>query len=242
VTAPPLPSLVVFDLDDTLYPYAPCHTAGMGALVKFAARQLGVKERAFLQVWEAARARVKTRLGDTGSSHSRLLYGHEAIEMLGLRSQPALALALEQEYWREYLLAARLRPGAEDLLAALRYSGISIAIVTDLTAQIQFRKMVHLGLDQVVDHIVVSEEAPTDKLGLPPFRILFERLEEGVAKHVWFVGDSIADVSCVAQLVEEGLIAEGTAWLLEGRDAGNSNVRTWRDLRTIEQALEAPRA
>ncbi|MCW2579728.1 MAG: hydrolase [Blastococcus sp.] len=237
MTPPPLPSLVIFDLDDTLYPYEPSHRAGTAALVTFAARELGVKERAFLDVWEGARKRVKGRLGATGSSHSRLLYGHEAIEMLGLRSQPALALAMEQEYWREYLLAAKLRPGARDLLSSLRFNNIPIAIVTDLTAQIQFRKLVHLDLDQVVDHVVASEEATTDKIGLEPFRVLFDRLPRHESSHVWFIGDSVADVSCIERLVEERLIESGTGWLLAGRGEAPPGCLTWSNLETIENAL-----
>lgn len=237
MTTPRLPSLVIFDLDDTLYPYEPCHRAGTAALVQFAARELGVKERAFLDVWDSARKRVKNRLGATGSSHSRLLYGHEAIEMLGLRSQPALALALEQEYWREYLLAAKLRPGARDLLSTLRFNNIPIAIVTDLTAQIQFRKLVHLELDQVIDHVVTSEEASTDKVGLEPFKVLFERLPRQESSHVWFVGDSVPDVDCIERLVADGLIESGTGWLLAGRGTAPAGALTWSRMDAIEDAL-----
>ena len=237
MTTAKLPSLVIFDLDDTLYPYEPSHRAGTSALVEFAARELGVKERAFLDTWDAARKRVKARLGDTGSSHSRLLYAHEAIEMLGLRSQPALALAMEQEYWREYLLVARLRPGARDLLSSLRYNNIPVAVVTDLTTQIQFRKLVHLELDGLVDHVVTSEEARTDKLGMEPFRVLFDRLPRQDANHVWFIGDSVADVSCVKTLVDEELIESGTGWLLAGRGEVPPGCRTWSRLEAIEAAL-----
>jgi putative hydrolase of the HAD superfamily len=232
------PTLVVFDLDDTLYPYAPCHARGMAALVDYAKESLGVGEQAFLDVWGSAREAVKNRLGPTGSSHSRLLYAHEAIELLGLRSQPSLALAMEQEYWREYLLAADLRPGAVDLLASLRYQGIPIGIVTDLTAQVQFRKLVHLGLDKLVDHVVVSEESTTDKVGLEPFRILLGRLSPATAGHVWFVGDSPADVDCVDRLVEEGLVRAGTGWLLEGKGQARPGQRSWRDLTELERALD----
>ena len=237
MTTPRLPSLAIFDLDDTLYPYEPSHKAGTAALVRFASSELGVKDRAFLDVWDQARNRVKGRLGSTGSSHSRLLYALEAIEMLGLRSQPALALAMEQEYWREYLLAARLRPGAGDLLSSLRFHNIPIAIVTDLTAQIQFRKLVHLELDQVVDHVVTSEEATTDKVGLEPFRVLFDRLPRQETNHVWFVGDSVPDVDCIERLVADGLIESGTGWLLAGRGEAPPMARVWSRLEQIEDAL-----
>lgn len=237
MTTPRLPSLVIFDLDDTLYPYEPSHKAGTAALVEFATRELGVKDRAFLDVWESARKRVKARLGDTGSSHSRLLYAHEAIEMLGLRSQPALALALDRAYWTPYLLAAKLRPGARDLLSSFRFNNIPIAIVTDLTAQIQFRKLVHLELDQVVDHVVTSEEATADKLSLEPFRVLFDRLPKHDTSHVWFVGDSVPDVNCIPRLVDDGLIESGTGWLLAGRGDAPPGALTWSRLETIEDAL-----
>jgi putative hydrolase of the HAD superfamily len=229
--------MVVFDLDDTLYPYEPCHRTGMAALTRFAAAQLKVQERAFLEVWARAREAVKARLGPTGSSHSRLLYAHEAIELLGLRSQPGLALAMEQEYWREYLLAARLRSGAADLLGALRYHGVVVGMVTDLTAQIQFRKLVHLGLDKLFDHVVTSEEATTDKIGLEPFRVLLERVGDDARRHVWFVGDSVADVDCVDRLVEEGLIGSGCGWLLDSKAPRDDAHLHWRDLGDVEREL-----
>jgi FMN phosphatase YigB (HAD superfamily) len=234
---PPPPSLVVFDFDDTLYPYRPSHEAGVAALTAFATRELGVARNDFAEVWAAARRRVKARLGPTASSHSRLLYGHEAIEMLGLRSQPALALAMEQEYWRAYLLAAELRPGAADLLSTLRYNAIPIAIVTDLTAQIQFRKLVHLELDNVVDHVVCSEESGTDKSGLTPFRVLFERVPRPAGGYVWFVGDSLDDVTVIDTLVGEGVIEGGTGWLLKGTVEPPPRVRVVSSLEEIEATL-----
>ena len=71
---------------------------------------------------------------------------------LWLRSQVLLALDLEQTYWRTFLANAVLFENAKDLLDDLRL-GIPTAIVTDLTAQIQFRKVIYFGLDKYFDFI-----------------------------------------------------------------------------------------
>ena len=59
----------------------------------------------------------------------------------------------------------------------LRLLGIETAIVTDLTAQIQFRKMVYFGLDHYFDYIVTSEEAGCDKPDPAPFILDLEKMQ-----------------------------------------------------------------
>ena len=52
---------------------------------------------------------------------------------------------------------AILFEGVKDLLDDIRLLGVPTAIVTDLTAQIQFRKIVYFGLDHYFVNIVTSE-------------------------------------------------------------------------------------
>ncbi|WP_291044048.1 HAD family hydrolase [Herbiconiux sp.] len=230
------PGLVVFDLDDTLYEYEPSHRAGTAALLAFASAQLGVKATAFERALSTARENVKARLGATASSHSRLLYCHEALELIGVRSEPQIALTMEQEYWRTYISAATLRPGALDLLQTLRYNGVTTAIVTDLTAQIQFRKIIHLDLARYIDHIVCSEETPHEKASLAPFELLFERVAPGLLEHVWFIGDNDFDAP-VARLIDKGAIASGRGFRLHGASSDPHTV-AWHDFSEIEKAAE----
>ncbi|WP_440708532.1 HAD family hydrolase [Herbiconiux sp. YIM B11900] len=229
------PSLVVFDLDDTLYDYDTSHRAGSAALLSFATAQLGVKAAEFEVASAQARENVKRRLGATASSHSRLLYCHEALELIGIRSELQLALTMEQEYWRTFMSASTLRPGALELLQTLRYNGVATAIVTDLTAQIQFRKVVHLDLSRYIDHIVCSEETPNEKASLGPFQLLFERVDPALRDHVWFVGDKDFDAP-VDRLVQEGLIGGGHGFLYRFPDRGA--VSGWREFAEIERIAE----
>lgn len=226
------PTTVVFDLDDTLYEYAPCESAGRNAVFQFAGRELGVKSAAFQEAYDNARLSLKARVGETASSHSRLLYCHEALEAIGLRSEPLLALAMEQEFWREYLLSMRLRPGAADLLQLLRFHNVTVAVVTDLTAQIQFRKLAYLDIAKLVDHVVSSEETAHDKVSLEPFRLLFSRLAVEQRESVWFIGDGAHDAP-VQQMLDENLIEEGWGFV---KDSSSSDRTTgWSSLADIEK-------
>ncbi len=229
------PTLVVFDLDDTLYEYAPCDEAGRNALVRYATTELGIRDTGIRERFAEARSRVKARLGNVASSHSRLLYCHEFLELMGLRSDPLVALSMEQEYWRTYLLTAHLRPGALDLLQTLRYNNVATAIVTDLTAQIQFRKLTYLDLSKHIDHVVCSEETPEEKSSLDPFKLLFERVAAPARRSVWFIGDRDIDAP-VSALVELGLIEEGRGFVRE--DSENEHHAGWTEFADIERAAD----
>jgi len=106
-----------------------------------------------------------------------------------MKSQPLMALDFEQTYWRAYLLDMRLYKNAEDFLAAAKELGIRLGVVTNLTAQIQFRKLVHLGIDQHLDIVVTSEEAGANKPDAAPFLMARERLRLTPDEPVWMIGD-----------------------------------------------------
>lgn len=184
------PSCVLLDFDNTLYPYDVCNQAGMSAARELAQRLLNLAPSDFDQCFRDARTELKNRLGQTASSHSRLLYFQRTIERAGFTSQPTVALQLEQAFWRTYLDAIDLFPSALDFLHDLRIAGVPVVIVTDLTAQIQMRKMVLLGLDAVVDWIVTSEESGADKPDPRGFEMALAKFG-GVEGPVWCIGDSV---------------------------------------------------
>jgi len=185
------PGAVIFDTDNTLYPYEGAHHAALEAARSKASRVLGITPDQFDQAFREARDSVKSRLNGTASSHSRLLYFQRMLELLGLRTQVLLALDFEQTYWRVFLGNADLFPDVKDFLDDLRILGVATAIVTDLTAQIQFRKIVYFGLDHYFDYVVTSEEAGFDKPHPSPFRLVMEKIGP-VSGPIWMIGDSAA--------------------------------------------------
>ena len=102
------PKAVIFDTDNTLYPYDTAHSAAIVAVKKKAKNILGISQKEFEKAYEVARKEIKLQLGKTASSHSRLLYFQKTIETLGLRTRILVTLDLEQTYWRTFLTNAKL--------------------------------------------------------------------------------------------------------------------------------------
>lgn len=185
----PFPSCVLIDLDNTVYPYQQAHEAGLEGSAKVAEELLGITRQEFDDTYRTARAQIKRRLGPVASSHSRLLYFQRMLEQLGLGSQVGFALELEQAYWSLFLEAAELRPQVPDFLDDLRLNGIPAVAVTDLTAAIQFRKMLVWQLDRYLDWIVTSEEVGADKPAAEMFELALAKLG-GIEGCVWMIGDN----------------------------------------------------
>jgi HAD superfamily hydrolase (TIGR01549 family) len=184
-----LPKAVLLDFDNTIYPYEPPHEAAMAYVRRAMIRDYSLPEADFDLQFAKARDQVKRQLGATASSHSRLLYFKRTLELLGLGSQIQAALNLEQVYWRTFFSRIEVFPGVVDFLEDLRLAAIPLAVITDLTAQIQLRKIVYLGLDHYLDVVVTSEEAGADK---PDPRLFCVALEKLLVheRPVWFIGDN----------------------------------------------------
>lgn len=187
-----LPDAILFDTDNTLYPYEPAHIAAQSAVKKKVISTFSIRAEEFDAASKEARDQVKKRLKHAASSHSRLLYMQRMLEIMGLGSQVLLALDFEQTYWRTFLTNAVLFDEVKELLDDIRVLGIPTAVVTDLTAQIQFRKMVYFSLDHYFDYIVTSEEAGFDKPHEAPFQIALEKMRPK-GDCIWMIGDDPVD-------------------------------------------------
>lgn len=184
-----LPDAVLFDTDNTLYFYDPAHEAAHSAVRKKVVKTFSIKEDEFDQAFKEARYQIKNQLKGLASSHSRLLYMQRMLEIMGLGSQVLLALDFEQTYWRTFLSNAILFDEVRETLDDLRLLGVPTAIVTDLTSQIQFRKIVYFGLEHYFDCIITSEESGFDKPHAASFELAIKKLRpEGDC--IWMIGDN----------------------------------------------------
>jgi putative hydrolase of the HAD superfamily len=181
------PELAIFDLDNTLYDYEIANASGQAALNSFLSQHLGRAEIEISHLLEESRQRVKARLGSTASSHSRLLYIRDLLVQLNIHTNAAFALECEQVFWREYLKETQLFSGVEEFLSVLRLAKTRLVLVTDLSSQIQLRKLAWLGLDKTFEVIITSEEAGGDKkTGLPE---AFLREVVSPVNETWSIGD-----------------------------------------------------
>lgn len=177
---------ILLDLDNTLYAYDPAHQAGLSAAIAYLSQHAGIAGDEAKQHYQAARKRVNRTLAETAASHNRLLYFQGTCESLGLNSMDHV-LKLYAAYWDTFLEAMRLDEGAMDFLERARQA--RVCLVTDLTAQIQFRKIERLGLSRYLDHVVTSEEAGREKPHASMFQLGMEKT--GTAPHATcMVGDN----------------------------------------------------
>jgi len=211
---------LLLDLDDTLYEYAPAERAARGALVTLIATETTLSSADIADAWASARDAVHARLGERGSSHSRLLYLSELAHALGLPRALASARRWERAYWSTFLNHARLRDGARELCAWWRERGGRVAIVTDLTLEVQLWKLEHFNLLDAIDALATSEEVPWDKPAPDVLLLAIERL--GVRRcDCVMVGDSARKDGGAAATLEIPfvLVERGVADLYAARAA-----------------------
>lgn len=230
------PQAVIFDTDNTLYPYEPAHKAATRVTETKACELFGISIEKFKEVFKTARKNVKAQLKKTASSHSRLLYYQQTIELLGLNTQILMTLDLEQTYWRTFLANCRLFPGIKNFILALKGKGITTAIITDLTAQIQFRKIIYLGLDSYFDYVVTSEEAGIDKPHHAPFEIALKKLQIA-PENIWMIGDNFdTDISGAAKFNMLTLQKKHEGVLIKQQE-DNAPIYIFEDYKKLQKGL-----
>ncbi len=186
------PELVVFDLDNTFYDYESAHEVALSEMFKDS--RLSSRNKMF-KAYETARNNVKNRLGSSASSHSRLLYLAECFALLGIEFNTSDLLELEELYWGTFLREMVVFPASIEFVDELLAKEIECALVTDLTAAIQYRKIESLELANKFHYVVTSEEAGGDKSTLLPWKLLDERTQLNSYSTIWYIGDSKHDLN-----------------------------------------------
>ena len=192
------PSLVILDLDDTLYNYPKANQAGMNQAADLLTSRLGISNDVWLPVFNEARSEVKVRLGNTASAHSRLLYFKTMLEKLGVGGHLDLALQLENNFWQAFIRGMEPTNGSFEFLEACRSIGVPVVVMTDLTLQIQLRKLIYLNLLTYLHAVITSEEVGEDK----PSTRFIEYAQGALSldtRNVWVIGDDNSKDGLLAQ-------------------------------------------
>lgn len=183
-----LPNFIALDLDNTVYDYDSCNEAGLKAVFDHLSWNFKVSPNDGKRYFNIARANVKSRLHNTASSHSRILYFKNMLELMRLPNLLELSSLLEQIYWGNYLRSMRRADGSMNLLEVARENAIPVVVMTNLTTQIQIRKLAQLEMFDYLTGLITSEEVGVDKPNSAFFLYAeqFFGLGEG---HWWVIGD-----------------------------------------------------
>jgi FMN phosphatase YigB (HAD superfamily) len=232
------PTSIFVDFDNTLYDYASCNSKAQEVAAEIVSKELGVSKEQVVRSIESARTKVKNRLGSVASSHSRILYLQEALIEMGFASKPYVALKYEQTYWSEFLIEMKPNPGAKDFLDSARFQKIPLVMVTDLTSQIQIRKLIYLGWELTFDYVITSELVGSEKESGAPFDFALNLLTETERNNVWFIGDQTFDVPDISVLKTSGVIQDGKGFLIGQNDASREYVSQFKDFFELEATIK----
>ena len=179
---------ILLDLDDTLYDYKGLEKRARQSVEDYAEKVLQLDRNRFCEAFREGREAVKQQLPYVAAGHNRLLYYQKALEIMNYRVKSS-ALELEEVYWNYMLEHMKLNKGVIELLEFAKKKGWKIGICTDLTAQIQLRKIRKLDLEQWIDCLVTSEEVGVEKPNIKIFQICLSKM--GLeSKEVLYIGDS----------------------------------------------------
>jgi len=182
------PTSILLDLDDCLYDYSRAHSAGMSASMEQLSLRLGVETAALNDQFQKSRMEVKGFLGNTASSHSRLLYFKRTLEALGLGARADMALELETSYWGTFIRNMSPSESSVEFLELARELGVPVFIVTDMTLQVQIRKLITLDILPYLSGILSSEEVGSDKPSKGFVDQLVDRFKANLDDS-WVIGD-----------------------------------------------------
>lgn len=180
---------VLLDLDDTLYDYKSNHERAINFCKKICNTEYNISIEEFDENFKTARHLVNESLHGTASSHSRLLYFQKMHEIIFGRTNVEFSLRMEEHYWNELMKEMKLSEEGDAFIAQLITNGIKSCIVTDLTCQIQMRKLIKLGLQQSINFLVTSEEAGVEKPSGKIFELALSKLKL-LPSEVIMIGDN----------------------------------------------------
>lgn len=168
--------VVVFDLDDTLYPERDFMLSGFRAVAGVAGADI------------ATGAELMAEAYDRGSNAMDAL-----ADFIGIGAAAReTAIAEWVKVYRGHRPEIALDEDTLQTLERLRERGIALAVITDGRGLTQRNKLEALGLYRFFspDNIYISEERGHDKMSMEPFGYMVHRYPE--ARRFMYVGDNPA--------------------------------------------------
>lgn len=156
----PLPPVIVFDMDDTLYPEADFVRSGHRAVAE--------------RVWQDLRVDIEPELRRRFAAGQRGDLMSAALASLDVEMPQDYVGGVLVPVYREHAPAIRPHVETVPVLTELRARGHRLALLSDGWAEVQRRKLAALGLAALFDEIVITDELGRD--AWKPSPVGFERI------------------------------------------------------------------
>lgn len=207
---------VIFDLDDTLYSEKDYVRSGYRAV----ARELEQVENAYEKLWAAFEG------------------GHAAIDKVlldeGVYSEALKVKCLE--IYRSHIPEIKLYSGVAEMLSGLRAKGIKLGIITDGRPLGQRNKISALGLEELVDEIIITDEIGGAEFRKPndiSFRIMQRKLKVPFEKTVYVGDNPQKDFHAPRQLGMQSVWFENKDGLYSNAVSADTHAKIITDIEAI---------
>jgi HAD superfamily hydrolase (TIGR01549 family) len=182
---------VLLDLDNTLYYYEDCHEKAIEGCYSAYKKQIDeeISLNDFSNKYREKRNIVTKRLSPQGTCRSRFFAFQEMFEEFDLDKNWELAFKYEEIYWSTLIDNILLTEDALALLKECKRLKIDICVVSDMTVNIQVRKLQKLGVSDYIKYLVTSEEVGEEKPSAKMFKTALKKLKLK-PNEVIMIGDS----------------------------------------------------
>ena len=156
----PLPPVIIFDMDDTLYPEADFVRSGHRAVAE--------------RVWQDLRVDIEPELRRRFAAGQRGDLMSAALAALDVEAPQDYVSRVLVPVYREHVPAIRPYVETVPVLTELRSRGHRLALLSDGWAEVQRRKLAALGLAGLFDELVITDEL--GRAAWKPSPVGFERI------------------------------------------------------------------
>lgn len=168
--------LILLDLDNTLYLYKKTHEKALQSVIDDLHSRLGIDKDSLLELYSIHRTKVNAKHKGTAVSHSRLFYLQGIVEELRGYTDAELITSLYNKYWDVFIESIELCEDVIDFFERSLARKISIVLVSDMTAEVQFKKITKMGINKYLNYIVTSEEAGCEKPNSSIFELAIAKI------------------------------------------------------------------
>lgn len=232
--------IALIDIDDTITNSSECYPFGRTVTEEFLAKKLQVTVEEIHTARDESRKDVNTRGHGNSSSHSRHLYIEDAIRRVTWKHHVRLAQEAHELYRATVIPLMKLEPGVDDFFIFLKKNKTKIVLISDMTHDIQVKKLIHLKVVDTLDLLVTSEVAFCEKPDKGIFEYIFALVWETDPKKYFMVGDSLSrDITgaIAIGIPHENIRHKKKEWH-ESR-TGDEKVNTFDDFGMIVLAMGA---
>jgi HAD superfamily hydrolase (TIGR01549 family) len=208
---------IIFDLDDTLYSEKEYIKSGFKAVACY----LG-NEKLTETLWnyfERGKPAIDSVLSDLGCDNKKA----ECLEV-----------------YREHEPVISTYPGVMKLIQGIKEKGLMVGIITDGRVSGQKKKIYALGLDKIIDEIIVTDELGGIQFRKPcdiAFRIMQNKWQIPFEQIVYIGDNAKKDFNAPMQLGMQSIWFQNEEGLYKNNITGNENIICIKNFDEIEELL-----